>query len=206
MGYPMVEGYPLVFTRNNYFYWNKPEKIFLGGKGGPRPPVSARSTEMGARVLSPPNIWSRSPTVTKRRKTAQNGAKWRKTAQNGAKRCKTAQNGARRRKRRSVRIGSIPRAAQDGTRRCKTAQNGARRRKMAQNGAKRRKMRKAAQNRRYPRGTKLGGGKSLDPFLKQSLSKIRGPRPPFPPENIFSGFFLGTVCMLLLRTLVLYAA
>ena len=74
---------------------------------------------------------------------------------------KTAQNGSK-----------------DRARRRKTAQNG-------QNGARQRSIRD-----KFPRGTKLwGGGKSLAPFLKQSLSKIGGPRPPFPPENIFSGFF-----------------
>ena len=171
MGYPMVEGYPLVFTRDNYFYWNKLENIFLGGKGGPHPPVSARSTKKGERVLSPPYIWShdrqQSRNGARWRKTAQNGAKRRKTARNTAKRRKTAQDGAREEGSESVPFRGRHKTAQDGAKRRKTAQDDAKRRKTAQNGAKRRKTRKTrktAQNRRYLRGTKLGGANPSPPF------------------------------------------
>jgi len=155
MGYLMVEGYPLVFTRDNYFYWNKQEKIFWGGKGALAPQFRQRSTEKGARVLSPPNIWSHD------RQQLRNGARLRKTAQNGAKRRKTAQNGAKRRKTR------------------KTAQNGAKRRKTAQNGARWRKIGDILA------GPNWGGGKSLAPFLNQSLSKIGGHGPLSPLKILF---------------------
>ena len=165
MGYPMVEGYPLVFTRNNYFYWNKPEKIFLGGKGGPRPPVSARSTEKGERVLSPPNIWSHNRQQSRNgarwRKTAENGSKRRKTVQNGAKRRKTAQDGAREEASESVPFQGQRKTAQDGAKRRKTEQDGARWRKMAQNGARRARRRKIGD---ILAGPNWGGANPSTPF------------------------------------------
>jgi len=140
MGYLMVEGYPLVFTRDNYFYWNKQEKIFWGGKGALAPQFRQRSTEKGARVLSPPNIWSHDRQQLRNgarlRKTAQNGAKRRKTAQNGAKRRKTAQDGAREEASESVPFRGWRKTAQDGARRHKTAQNGAKRRNLNQSLSK----------------------------------------------------------------------
>jgi hypothetical protein len=46
--------------------WQKPEKLFSGGKGGRGPPISATNIvnqrEKGASIFSPPNIWSRSKT------------------------------------------------------------------------------------------------------------------------------------------------
>jgi hypothetical protein len=95
-------------------HWKKPEKMFLGGKGGLCPPILAmiifNRPENGAWVFSPPKylvrdrnvspIFCRMPQnmIAKRHKTPQNAAKRRKMTQNAAKRRKMPQNAAKRRK------------------------------------------------------------------------------------------------------------
>jgi len=70
-------------------------------------------------------------------------------------------------------------------------QNAPKRPKTLQNATKRRKYRELAISLR---GTKyLGGIKNRPLFRSVEINRVAqnwGPQPPFPPENIFSGFFL----------------
>jgi hypothetical protein len=95
---------------STYSFWKKPEKMFLGGKGGLCPPILAtiifNRPENRAWVFSPPKYLVRDRNVSpicyrmpqNTIKTPQNAAKRRKTPQNAAKRRKTPQNAAKRRK------------------------------------------------------------------------------------------------------------
>ena len=121
--------------------------------------------------------------AAKRRKMPQNAAKCRKMPQNTAKGHKTPQNAEKRRKRAhgpfqfTAKCRKIP----ENARKCH---------KTPQNAAKRCKYHELAIRLR---GTKyLWGPKNPAPFsgqLKLIVDHNWGATAPFPPENIFSGFF-----------------
>jgi hypothetical protein len=94
----------LMNPKNTHINRKKPEKMFLGGKGGLCLPISAtiifNRPENGAWVFSPPKYLVRDRKVSPIRHIMPQNmiAKCRKMPQNAAKRRKMPQNAAKRRK------------------------------------------------------------------------------------------------------------
>jgi hypothetical protein len=188
------------------------KKRFQGGTGPLPPPFwhdYFQPTRKGGGDLTPPPkylvlqrklIANALQNAAKCRKMPQNAAKCRKMPQNAAKCRKTPQNAAKRRKMPQTRSQLSPihrKMPQNAAKRPKTPENAGKHCKTPQNAAKRRKTLQNAANLANWGclcGTKyLGGLKNPVPFsglLKLIVDTIGGPRPPFPPENIFTGFLI----------------